>query len=741
MNSQAFPQQSTTSLRPAIVDGGNRLSVNLDATTREAEFVRQIGTHLLDFGIICRVGEAFVPDAPTIVLLSAHGLLERGANWPSHDGRLIPVVIGKVDDAQVPEYIRSMNWIFWRPEDPVAGIQSIARACRISVARTQFFDSFLARVGGWVLGGRSVSDLMTSQKEIQSVEREALQSSDWDVPQSASEFLSASREQVKRRTGKRIRRIALWLAFLGIMIPGLVNLGDRVQYLHERLKLDAVAINVSAETMGPDAQALKLLALTELIRENGGTPSTQVIDGLVDLWSVPWSSETYAVSEDMKFFNAMTFLKDGTQFWVDGGGTLWRVNPNSREMLRFASGLPRVAGNIVASQDGRTWAVANEDTISLNGTASPSLISIPGLSSLVMQPDGFFMAGISQNGISAWDLTAEQPKQKQIAISGTPLKLAVLNGKLVALVRESTFLRIVDIFSGQTVRSMPDVAAASPAVAIGPEGIVVVEGVDRQLWTNSVDEWTRVPISVPDVTVSIEITPQQQLLVTGNGESTRVVDLRTGLERGTICREGQALGVAISPDGAMATCRYGAMMSLWNLKDQLPVGLGTDDKGSKSATSGDTRASITDQELTVSRAGIASDYKFTPGGTTSSRLMVLGSLSSVAIMDSSDTLAYGSTGGDLVVAEMEANGGLRLTTRWKSPDGSGITGIRWENGRLYASTSTATWVIRTCLHCTSSAPALQDAIMSRLHSCYEPDISNLIPDRILAKLKIAKCRS
>ena len=90
--------------------GEERLQVSLQATKHDAALIRQIGSGLIDAGIVCHVGQPVAEDAAVILILTPEGVAARAGVWPTHTGRLVPVVCGKVDDTLVPEDIRALNW-------------------------------------------------------------------------------------------------------------------------------------------------------------------------------------------------------------------------------------------------------------------------------------------------------------------------------------------------------------------------------------------------------------------------------------------------------------------------------------------------------------------------------------------------------------------------------------------------------------------------------------------------------
>jgi len=103
-----------------------------------------------------------------VVLLSAHGL-EDPAWLRSVEGlraeRLVPVRVGDLADQDVPQFLRDLNWVFYRPDDPGFLAQLFSG---VNTDASRFRDSRDTRALAerWESAGRSPDFLLESRREI-----------------------------------------------------------------------------------------------------------------------------------------------------------------------------------------------------------------------------------------------------------------------------------------------------------------------------------------------------------------------------------------------------------------------------------------------------------------------------------------------------------------------------------------------------------------------------------------------
>lgn len=702
-------------------------------------------------GATVRYGQWDREDAAIVVVLSA-ALLASDLSLPEPvkipDARLVPVTADPVDAGAVPAALAALNWIPWHPENPAQSLNAVVLACTTDLASYRVAQALLARAEGWEIAGRRSSDLIVGSQGLRE-SAAAVQRIGVAPASILTEFLTASRVETRKQARRNIGRSVLWSALaIGLAAGGTV-VADQISYMKDRSKLELVA-STDTSAQFPAVNAVKIAGLIVVMAEHGDMPSDPVVDRLTMMLSEPWPHARYSDSPNGKAVNDTVVGDDGSVLWIDGGGELWHTDLTGERVAKLGSLLDAPGYYLAADSAADVVAAADLHTLAILRSGIRTELNIAEeIGGLAIDPQGTQLVVAVPDGVRLLDLTVRQPPQGEV-LTGI-MTTAFDDGDVLGLRRSDDSLQLVSLPDGAVRRSYSDPTGPLSSVAIGPAGRIVVQGDDGQLWATSTgDDLTPTGIRVPDLLASMVITPGNELLYSPVGWNTHVFDLVTGRPLADTCREATARDLAISPNGRWLICGYVSDFALWNLDEIRPAQSSANPEPQRSDSEGELSARIsTEGSLAVTLHGEQRLWDLTGSGARSGTatdvvppaLQLLGKLTAVSVIASSDVLAIGSSSGEVVVVDVHQDGNLRPTTRWASPDGSPISSISLTDGRATISTTTATWRIPACTECSVNLAKLVSTVRARQLACYPEDISKMIPERILSELGVNLCEA
>jgi WD40 repeat protein len=289
---------------------------------------------------------------------------------------------------------------------------------------------------------------------------------------------------------------------------------------------------------------------------------------------------------------AAAFTPDGRELVTAGGDLslrLWDVKTGKelRQLARHSQAVSSVAfspdGKMLASAGGREVAVW--DATSGREVAVISLES--GAGSVAFTPDGKTLA-TGGGEIRLWDMTGNQPPRLSSNLLAQPNGVAGItftpDGQRLVTAGRQGEVRLWDTASGKQLRSMTPPLKAVSALAVSPDGKLVVLGgtrsddlavlggprPDNQDIVVALDAasgkivWvvltgTGRPVS------SLAFSPDGKTLAGAGGDGVRVWDVATGKHLTTVKgHDGPVNSVLFSPDGRwMVTVGPDSTVKLW----------------------------------------------------------------------------------------------------------------------------------------------------------------------------------
>ena len=142
--------------------------------------------------------------------------------------RIIPVAVESVDDEQVPEVLRPINWIHWKGD--AASVGQLLAARSYSPKRYRIASQLSAEARAWSESGREPSRLVADAarlRELKSYLGDTEQGSLLAPDEATLDFVEQSiRASKRRRRNKRIRRWGFALVVVtvaSVVVPGVIQ--------------------------------------------------------------------------------------------------------------------------------------------------------------------------------------------------------------------------------------------------------------------------------------------------------------------------------------------------------------------------------------------------------------------------------------------------------------------------------------------------------------------------------------
>lgn len=569
-----------------------------------------------------------------VVLLSPHGLGD--AVWRSsvealRAERLVPVRVGAVADEDVPQFLRDLNWVFYRPDDPNFVAQLFTG---INTDASRFRDSRDTRALAerWESAGRSPDYLLERRREVNqriSIAAASADGSDPLIPREQAvqlvgtyrdrrrffretliegddalpgwlarvvatglaalrgtfdklfvkegttpvAFLAASRRNASRRARVRVWRASYRTMIAALAVAAVVFTGSAVQQaIRKSTNAVSFAIGDTAETNRPDVAAIKAGAsLIDSGTHVGDDGRFRIaVDALSRHWPLGYLSAAGSG------ISSASFLQDGSIQAIDFGGTIWRWNISAGSRTSTATGLQGVRG-ADTSPDGALTVASDGGSIAVvgRGAAPVSITGLGGIVRMKLAPAHdrlLVQAGDALYTIDGVGTRAGSPKK--LGDWDTVMDVArTTDGHAVALAERKGQLQIVQ--DDGTVVSVGPAPEGVSDGSLAPDGRSFALDVAGTVWTGSGGTVASSGIAIPGVEVAMAMTSDGLVLVSDRTRGAWVADPRLGIDLGTICGGGtQTTQFDIDGEGARVLCLQSGLVSVDSLLDVRPAATG-----------------------------------------------------------------------------------------------------------------------------------------------------------------------
>lgn len=540
--------------------------------------------------------------------------------------RLVPVRVGDFEDGDVPDYLRELNWTFYRADDP----EFLARLFTgINTDSARFRDERDTRALAerWEAEDRSPDFLIESRREVRRRVRLAAQSShggdplippeqavqlagtfrqrreflrdtfddDDTVPrwvggivalwfalvrglldralaeeaETPVAFLAASRAHatkvLRRRVVRTIIRTVLATATVTAIVATVLIVQDAV-----KRSTNAVAFTIGdvAQSGRPDLAAFKAgSSLLESPPEFSNDGRLRIaIEALSEHWQTGYVSVGggYAIA-------ATVPLEDGGILAVSYDGTLWQWGA---DLGAPASAPPPIPDAIAMDADpsGTTVVVTDGATIGVVlERGSPTTFTAPdGTTAVRLAPAVDHILVAARGALWVADLSGRTTQlgawHEVIATAQT------LDGRAVGLVRDGQELALVrDDGKMTALGSVPGSISAGSIAADGQSVAVVVDGT---IWTSVDGAIASSGILTPGIVVAIAVTRNGLVIVSDRTRGVWIADPALGVPLGRICTGlGAAVSLFVARDDDQVMCLTASILSLDSIAELRPVAL------------------------------------------------------------------------------------------------------------------------------------------------------------------------
>lgn len=707
-----------------------------------------LGAALQRAGARVHLGDWSPGDVAIVVVLSP-ALLASGIPLPDPelmpDTRLVPVTIGGINDDDVPEALRELNWIQWSPTHRDAVAQQVVSACHTDLADYRASQALLARATGWQLAGQRAGDLITNRKQFRSAAAAVEKDAGTAASHLVQAYLQASSAATRQQTWRAITATAVRVGLVAALaFFGWIVVRD-ARYVAERSGLELVA-SADETSLIPHGEAVQLAALIALRVEHGDPVPAHVTQRLTHYLSEPWPHARFSLSPNRMFVNDIAIAEDGSVVYLDGGGAVWRSSVTNASGTKVNQLMDSPAYKFAASEDWSVFAASDGNRVVTDTPRGVQTVQLPQheeIQQLLLNDTGSRLLVVLSDSARLLDLT--QPTLTEGALVANALAVNWVGSTPTALIRDKG-LRLVDVETGVVKASFPDPIGQFDDAALSTEGTFVVHGDDGYLHASRGGALERTAVILRQPLASLAITPRDEVLYTGFGaNATKVHDLIRDLPLADVCRESSAQDIRLSPDGTWVVCRYGAEQYVWNLDDVRPTALEREAVPAEQAVDGELRASIDDDGvLTLAQGEQEMRWDVTAARATASTLpaarsTLSGRPTALALAGPTRTLAVASSTGEVLVVELHQRGEFVAVARWASPDGSAVRGIALQADRALVTTTTGSWSFPVCTGCSTQGPErLLEEVHKRRLNCYH-QMEPIVPRRIVERLGLERC--
>ena len=538
--------------------------------------------------------------------------------------RLVPVRVGDLEDRDVPDYLRELNWTLYRADDP-AFLAQLFTGINTDSARFRDERDTRALAERWEAEDRSPDFLIESRREVRRRVRLAAQSSQGGdpliPPEQAVQLAGTFRERreflrdtfddddtVPRWVG---RIVALWLALVrGPLDRALVDeattpvaflaasRAHATKVLRRRdvrtvirtvLAAATVMAVVTTLLIGQDAVKRRNNAIAFTIGDlaQNGRPDLAALKAGASLLESPpqffndgrlriaiealsehWQTG-YVIAGGEYAIAATVPLDDGGILAVSYDGTLWRWGAELGVPASAPSPIPEViamdadpSGTTVVVMDGATVGVV------LAG-GSPTTFAAPdGTTALRLAPAVGHILLAARGAL--W-VAGFSGRTTQLGAWDEVIAMAqTLDGRAVGLVRDGRELALVRDDGEAT--PLGSISGSISAGSIASDGRTVAVAVDGTIWTSLDGAIASTGIPIPGVVVAITVTRDGLVIVSDRTRGTWIADPALGVPLARICSGfGAAFNVSVARDGDRVMCLNASLLSLDSIAELRPV--------------------------------------------------------------------------------------------------------------------------------------------------------------------------
>lgn len=680
-----------------------------------------------------------------IVVLSAEATIDPEWNRlveSLSNERLVPVLVGKIDDRKVPNYLRELNWIAFDPDDQGV-VAKLFTGINTEVAR--FRDARDTRVLAerWENSRRNADYLIEDQNEV----KRRLEGIDGGSGQ-PHEFLRASLVHAKR--AKRRRTWSL-VSRTGLAAVAAFAVFTTVAYLQQANNSARNAVSFEmADAAGnerPDIAALKAAAsLAESADYPGDDGRLRITaDALSRHWSTGHLLADGAIAD-------AAFLEDDTIAAVDSDGNKWLWNLNQQKSGSSPTGAGNVRGADISANGSRVVSTNGLDIeYSVDGSIRHTLSSVGNVVRIrSAQNGGRAMIQVDNELRTISGLESQTVKMSSLGKWDKVYDVIQSDaGDVVALVERGGKLQIVrdDGSSGKVVTAPPSISLGT----LSPSGDDFAVVSDSTIWTTVRGDIESSGIIVPGIDKTIRMTESGLVLIADRTRGAWVAAPQLGIDLGPICSS--VVGVyefVVNSHNDQVLCVQPGSIGVDSLEGLAPISEGGDDDTSVKASSSIGRVEslelhggfirldlATGESVAFDSRGlsgigemvmpdeIASVDYFATGAT----IGAIGIPTAVSLTEDGNSFAIGFQGGRFIEVDVDSDSKLVSVGSWQLADHSAVSKLQWKGqGKelsIVATTSTATWSRASCVGC-SDISVLISRVANRAWFCYlEADLRDL----------------
>lgn len=656
--------------------------------------------------------------------------------------RLVPVKAGPIADEDVPDFLRTLNWVFYRRNDP----QFLAKLfIGINTDSARFRDTRDTRALAerWEGADHNPDFLLEDLKEVH--RRAEIVAAEPDAP---VEYLDASLRHAKSlrrgRNWRRTFRTAIAIAAVTVMAFTAANFQQAMKRSNNAV---AFSIGNTSSSDRPDLAAFKAGASIYEAEDNAGVRGQLSI--AVDSLSQRWP-DGYVSTDDWGVATA-ALLSDGAIAAISQDGTSWRWGTDLDKLSRTSPLAGPTAGGDVSS-DGSVAVTTDGSTlvITSNGDLTGKITDVTGIQRLRLAPandramiqignelrviDTLAPRDSTTSSLGTWDAVYDIVQTSD----GDAAALAARDGALHLVLDDGT----IDIVAN-------DPGGISSG-SLSPDGRSFALAIDNAIWTWSGDQLISSGIVIPKTGTSIQMTGGGLVLVSDRTRGNWVADPHLGINIGQVCNGFVGItDFVVDAASDRVLCIQSSMIAVDSLDRLAPragqepapsartAATSTGRVGSLSIVGGLIRLERPDTPvLTLDPAGLSLSPGFARPAevsdadslTTGAHIGATGIPTSVAAAPGGNTFAIGFTDGRLIEVDIDEYGNLAQVGEWQLPDHSPVIAISWseDSTSIFADTDAgALWERPSSAGCWSSG-LLYERISERAWRCYPADDINQI---------------
>jgi hypothetical protein len=733
-------QTPTVELRPAAEQ--HTLRVAVLAYRADTEVSVQLASMLCDAGIEVTEDAPDVALDGLLVLLSTQALADPAWRDQAEERaatRIVPVRIGDIAAAELPDRLKELNWIDWRAENPSATFGSVLAGLLADPARRRVSRELAHEAETWQRAGQPKELLIDDHRRAQQM-ADLLADLQGDPMASPSaltlEFVERSAAVSRRSHRRHRRRLALILAGAGLAV---IALAIYIPKIDAATLVNHAAIVTAGEQSVLDALPEWSAAnAADLLLEGTGPQKVLGRDTLLQAMQRPWGITNVNFIANVR---AISPLAGGTRAVVlaatTRGSALALIDSDSARIL-WSLALRGSYQQLHLANDGTVAILAGAGVASVNLTThSVRAFGSSALPAQAWPATGGRIAISTASGALQQLAVLEAAHGKSTTIGAYHAVLDIApnaRGSTSALVeREPNNLQIIDLAHGAVLAS----AQISTGLALGalaPDGAhAIVAGADGQLWRFGAREpATPTGIAVPGGLQRLAWASDERLVLVSESERGQVIYLPRAEPLGHVCWDvAVPTELSVEAGGATVACVGNGLSAVWSLP-AAPSPLSAPGRSSHiTAENGVARVEVNGSQARLDwrgTLGTGSTPWFSPADAT---------ITAVAFAPSGGELVIGSAGGQATVVGLGFEH-ARITVEWQDPDHSRVTTVGW-GATAVASTATGqTWHLPGCASCASDSGLLR-AVRTRFTGCFTERQIQWIDDRARAQIGLRIC--